>query len=51
MHDLASLMRKGRTFLIPGANSCIDCEPVKQEIHNRFNLILEERVKPLIYTK
>ena len=29
MHDLAFLMRKGRTFLIPGANSCIDCEPHK----------------------
>ena len=29
MQDLASLMRKGRTFLIPGANSCIDCEPHK----------------------
>ena len=24
MQDLASLMRKGRTFLIPDANSCID---------------------------
>ena len=29
LQDLASLMRKGRTFLIPGANSCIDCEPHK----------------------
>ena len=29
MQDLASLMRKGRTFLIPDANSCIDCEPHK----------------------
>ena len=29
MQELASLMRKGRTFLIPDANSCIDCEPHK----------------------
>ena len=29
MQDLASLMRKGRTFLIPDANFCIDCEPHK----------------------
>ena len=29
MQDLASLMRKGRTFLIPDDNSCIDCEPHK----------------------
>ena len=29
MHDLASLMRKGRPIRIPGANSCIDCEPHK----------------------
>ena len=29
MQDLASLMRKGRTFLIPDANSCIDREPHK----------------------
>ena len=29
MQDLASLMRKGRTFLIPDANSCIDCEAQK----------------------
>ena len=28
MHDLASLMRKA-AFLIPDANSCIDCEPHK----------------------
>ena len=25
MQELASLMRKGRTFLIPDDNSCIDC--------------------------
>ena len=29
IQDLASIMRKGRTFLIPHANSCIDCEPHK----------------------
>ena len=27
IQDLASLMRKGRTFIIPDTNSCIDCEP------------------------
>ena len=27
MQQLASLMRRGRKFLIPDANSCIDCEP------------------------
>ena len=27
MQELAYLMRKGREFLIPDANSCIDCEP------------------------
>ena len=29
LQELASLMMKGRTFLIPDANSCIDCEPHK----------------------
>ena len=29
MQELASLMRKGRKFLIPDANSCIDWEPHK----------------------
>ena len=29
MQELASLMRKGRKFLIPNANSCIDWEPHK----------------------
>ena len=29
MQELASLMKEGRTFLIPDANSCIDCEPHK----------------------
>ena len=29
MLDSASVMRKGRTFLIPDANSCIDYEPHK----------------------
>ena len=29
MQELASLMRTGRTFLIPDANSCIDCKPNK----------------------
>ena len=29
MQELASLRRKGRTFLIPDANPCIDWEPHK----------------------
>ena len=37
MQELASLMRKGIKFLIPDANSCIDCEP-----HIRMSQICNE---------
>ena len=51
MLDLASLMRKGRTLLIPDANSCIDCEPHKgfamnaSEIWNYFLKIMNKSEK------
>ena len=42
LQDLASLMRKGRTFLTPGANSCTDCEPHKMmtQICNEWVLFI-----------